>query len=205
LRDRDPFLLVSFHKIEKITPIVNPYLTVFWASITTFAATNIDDAFLLTLFFARRIPTRRIVAGQYIGFGAIVAISLIGAWAAFAIPHRWIRFLGVLPLAVGIKQLLRVRRSEPERSRTRDFSVGSIALLTLSNGADNIGVYVPFFVVGRAYLWLILIVYLVLVCVWCFVGRWLGNHSPVLRAVDRWGRWAVPLVFIGLGIHVLNS
>lgn len=77
---------------------MNGYLTAFSASVTTFAATNVDDAFLLTLLFARRIPTRRIVAGQYIGFGATVAVSLIGAWAAFAIPHRWVRFLGLLPL-----------------------------------------------------------------------------------------------------------
>ncbi len=48
--------------------------------------------------------------------------------------------------------------------------------MTLSNGADNISVYVPFFVIGRANLWLILIVYAALVALWCFVGRWLGNH-----------------------------
>jgi cadmium resistance protein CadD (predicted permease) len=61
---------------------VNQYLAVLSASITTFAATNIDDAFLLTLFFARRIPAPRIVAGQYAGFAAIVGISLIGVWGA---------------------------------------------------------------------------------------------------------------------------
>jgi cadmium resistance protein CadD (predicted permease) len=182
---------------------VNGYLTVFLASVTTFTATNVDDAFLLTLLFARRIPARRIVAGQYVGFGAIVAVSLIGAWAALAIPHRWVRFLGLLPLAIGIKQMLQARRTEPEQL-ANDFSSASIALVTLSNGADNIGVYVPFFVIGRAYLWLILIVYVVLVALWCFAGRWLGNHSLILRAVDRWGCWAVPFVFIALGIYVLS-
>jgi cadmium resistance transport/sequestration family protein len=179
-------------------------LTAFSASVTTFAATNVDDAFLLTLFFARRIPTRGIVAGQYVGFGAIVGVSLIGAWAALAIPHRWVRLLGLLPLAIGIKQLLQARRTEPGQSRAEDYSVASIALVTLSNGADNVGVYVPFFVIDRAYLWLILIVYAVLVAVWCFVGRWLGNHSLILSSVDRWGHWVVPLVFIALGIYVLS-
>ena len=183
---------------------MNGYLTVFSASVPTFAATNVDDAFLLTLLFARRVPARRIVSGQYVGLGAIVVVSLIGAWAALAIPHRWVRFLGLLPLAIGIKQLLRAPRTEPGQPRASDYSVASIALVTLSNGADNIGVYVPFFVIGRAYLWLILIVYVVLVALWCFAGRWLGNHSLILRAVDRWGRWAVPFVFIALGIYVLS-
>jgi len=184
---------------------VNQYLAVMSASVTTFAATNIDDAFLLTLFFARRIPARRIVAGQYVGFAAIVGISLIGVWGALAVPHRWIHFLGVLPLAIGIKRLLQRRRCDAKDHGIGTESVASIALVTLSNGADNISLYVPFFVIGRAKLWLILIAYAALAALWCFVGRWLGHHSLILRSVDRWGHWAVPLVFVGLGVYVLSS
>jgi cadmium resistance protein CadD (predicted permease) len=184
---------------------VNQYLAVLTASVTTFAATNIDDAFLLTFFFARRIPTRRIVAGQYVGFGAIILITLIGVWAALTIPHHWIRFLGFVPLAMGIKQLLSARRAERVPPLGSDSTITSIALITLSNGADNIGVYLPFFVNGRAHLWLILIAYALLIAIWCFVGRWLASHWLILRSVNRWGRWAVPLVFIGLGIYVLTS
>ena len=184
---------------------MNRYLGVLSASIVTFAATNIDDAFLLTLFFARRISTRRIVAGQYLGFAALVIISLMGVWAAFAIPHRWIHFLGVLPIALAGKRLLEARRTASNGTRVNAESFISIALVTLSSGADNISVYVPFFVIDRANLWLILIAYAALVALWCFICRWLGNHPPVLRLSDRWGRWAVPIVFIGLGIYVLTS
>jgi cadmium resistance protein CadD (predicted permease) len=120
-------------------------------------------------------------------------------------PHRWIHLLGVLPLAIGIKRLLQARRTGAEQPLASTESVASIALVTLSNGADNISVYVPFFVIARANLWLILIAYATLVALWCFVGRWLGNHLLILRSVDRWGHWALPLVFVGLGIYVLNS
>jgi cadmium resistance protein CadD (predicted permease) len=184
---------------------VNPYLSVLIASITTFAVTNIDDAFLLTFFFARRIPMRRIAAGQYAGFAAIVGISLIAAWGALAIPHRWIHFLGVLPLAIGIKRLLQSRRTGVEQSLDCPESIASIAMVTLSNGADNISVYVPFFVMGRSNLWLILMTYTALVALWCFVGRWLGSRPLILRSVDKWGHRAVPLVFVSLGIYVLSS
>ena len=184
---------------------MNQYLAVVSASITTFAATNIDDAFLLTLFFARRISPRRIVAGQYLGFAAIVGISLIGVGGTLAIPHRWIHFLGLLPLALGIKRLFQARRTDSKEHCASTESVASIAVLTLSNGADNISVYVPFFVLGRANLVLILTVYAVLVASWCFVGWWLGSHPIVLRLVDRWGHRAVPLVFVGMGIYVLSS
>jgi cadmium resistance protein CadD (predicted permease) len=184
---------------------VHRYLAVLSASITTFTATNLDDAFLLTLFFARRIPTRRIVAGQYLGFAAIVVVSLMGTWAALGISHRWIRLLGLMPLAVGIKHLLQRRQIPPEGPDGATYGVASIALLTFSNGADNIGVYVPFFVIGRAYLWLILSAYAALVALWCYAARWLGNHSVVLRSVGRWGHWVMPLVLIGLGIYILSS
>jgi cadmium resistance protein CadD (predicted permease) len=185
--------------------VVHQYLGALSASIATFAATNVDDAFLLTFFFARRIPVRRIVAGQYVGFAAIILLSLIGVWGALAIPHHWIHFLGLLPLAIGIRLLFRKRRSELEPPHINHSGIASIALVTLSNGADNIGVYVPFFVNSRAYLWLILTVYAVMVAIWCAVGRWLGNRSLILRSVDRFGHWAVPLVFIGLGVYILGS
>lgn len=185
--------------------MANQYLTVLAASIATFAATNVDDAFLLTFFFARRIPSRRIIAGQFVGFGAIILVSLIGVWTALAIPHRWIRFLGLIPLTMGVSKLLRTHRTEKDTPRTRDSGIASIALVTVSNGGDNVGVYVPFLISGRTYLWLILSVYAVMVAVWCSVGRWLGSRPLILRYVDRWGHWAVPLVFISLGIYVLNS
>jgi cadmium resistance transport/sequestration family protein len=184
--------------------VIDPLLAAIGGSITTFAATNVDDLFLLTLFFAHRIPARRIVAGQYLGFAAIILISLLGAFAALKVPHQWIRLLGLVPLALGFRQLLNLGKGEDE---TAQFSsaIVSIALVTLSNGGDNVGVYVPFFVIARAYLPVILGVYAILIAVLCLAGRWLGNHRLVLRAVDRWGHWIVPLVFIGLGIFVLRS
>jgi cadmium resistance protein CadD (predicted permease) len=48
------------------------------ASATTFAATNLDDLFLLTVSFARRVPKRRVVAGQYLG--ALGKIFLVHSW-----------------------------------------------------------------------------------------------------------------------------
>ena len=173
------------------------------AAITTFAATNIDDLVILTLFFARRVLPRKIVAGQYLGFSAIVLVSLLAAWAVFAIPHRWIRFVGIFPLALGLKEMFRNRTESVNARVQKNYSVVSIALITLSNGADNVGVYVPFFAVARIYIWLILATYAVLIAAWCFVGHLLGNHPPILRLVDRWGHRITPLVFIGLGAYIL--
>lgn len=174
------------------------------ASVTTFAATNIDDIVLLTLFFARRVPTRNIVAGQYLGFLAIILLSCIGLLLTLAIPHQWIRALGLVPLALGLKHLVRLFQPHAKEESAADrYTPVSIALVTLSNGADNVGVYVPFFNVNRQHLWLILTSYALLVALWCTIGRWLGNHPNILNAVDRVGHLLVPIVFVGLGVYIV--
>jgi len=182
---------------------VNRYLEVLSGSLVTFTATNLDDAFLLTLFFARRIPPRRVVAGQYLGFAILIVVSVMGAFAALAIPHRWIRLLGLLPLALGIKHLFHTRRGLGEPQSAEPLGLAPVALITLSNGADNVGVYVPFFVFERSYLWLILIAYAVLVGAWCWVGSWLGSRPVILALLGRWGDRVTPFIFISLGISIL--
>jgi cadmium resistance protein CadD (predicted permease) len=185
---------------------MSPVFTVLAASVTTFAATNLDDLFLLTVFFARRVPARRIVAGQYLGFPAIVIVSLAGVWAAgAAVPQGWIRLLGIFPLAIGVKELVQLHHSKSTRAAEHNgsLSVFSIAVITLANGADNIGVYVPFFFASRSHLWLVLATYGLLVLVWCAGGKWFGRHPIILKTLDRWGHWIGPFVLIGLAGYIL--
>jgi cadmium resistance protein CadD (predicted permease) len=183
---------------------VNSLPAVILASAATFALTNIDDAVLLTLFFARRVPMKTVAAGQYLGFSGIVALSMAGSWAAVSIPSGWFRLLGVLPLAVGIKQLLRLHRVQ-WKSGNGNVGVFSIAVVTLANGGDNIGVYVPFFAIHQTRIGMILLVYAVLLILWCAAGKWLGNHTLVLGSVDRYGHFITPFVFIGLGTYILAA
>jgi cadmium resistance protein CadD (predicted permease) len=183
---------------------VNAIAAVVPASVTTFAATNIDDIVLLTFFFARRVPTRNIVAGQYLGFLAIILLSCAGLLATLAIPHQWTRALGLIPLALGLKHLFLLSRPNgTEETQADRQSLISIALVTLSNGADNVAVYIPFFSANRQYLWLILTSYASLVALWCMFAKWLGNHPMILNAVNRAGTLLVPFVFIALGVHIL--
>lgn len=80
----------------------------------------------------------------------------------------------------------------------------SIAIVTFSSGADNIAVYVPFFIISSGHLWLILAVYAGLVAVWCFASRSLGTHPVVMEKVDQVGHWLVPIVLIVLGVYVIR-
>jgi cadmium resistance protein CadD (predicted permease) len=45
--------------------------------IGAFVATNIDDMFILMIFFAKRnFPTSQIILGQYVGMGLLLGVSL---------------------------------------------------------------------------------------------------------------------------------
>jgi cadmium resistance protein CadD (predicted permease) len=57
--------------------------------IGAFLATNIDDLFILMVFFAnRRFPASQIVLGQYVGMGSLLAVSLLGLLIALVVPSN---------------------------------------------------------------------------------------------------------------------
>lgn len=81
-----------------------------------------------------------------------------------------------------------------------------VASVTVANGADNVAVYVPVFrTLGAADTAVFVLVFVVLIAVWCAAGRWLGGHPRVTRLVERAGRWLVPTVFIAIGMVILAT
>jgi cadmium resistance protein CadD (predicted permease) len=55
-------------------------MSVIAIGVAAFAATNIDDIFVLMMLFSSSLtfPVRQVVLGQYIGIGLLVAISALG-------------------------------------------------------------------------------------------------------------------------------
>src|SRR3712207_723276 len=97
-----------------------------------FAATNIDDIFILTLFFAqvskRGLRRWHFVAGQYLGFAALVAVSLLGYFARSVAPRAWTGLLGLLPMVIGVKKFFeRGSRESTEAVKQASASVLTVA------------------------------------------------------------------------------
>lgn len=68
-----------------------------------FAVTNVDDLVILALFFARSRSVWQVVAGQYLGFAGILAVAVVGALGASLLPEQFRPWLGLIPLALGLK------------------------------------------------------------------------------------------------------
>ncbi|MET8310965.1 cadmium resistance transporter [Micromonospora sp. NPDC005173] len=173
-----------------------------------FAATDIDDIVILTLFFvtARRTGRPRpwqIVAGQYLGIGTLAVASAVVAAGLLVVPDPWTGLLGLLPIALGVRAL--VRRDDDEAPAVVASTLG-VAGVTIANGADNVAVYVPVFrALGPADSAVFLLVFVLLIAVWCAGGAWLGGHRRVVRLVERAGHWLVPALFVGIGVVILVS
>ncbi|GID92741.1 cadmium resistance transporter [Amorphoplanes digitatis] len=191
-------------------------LSVLGQAAVMFAVTNIDDMLLLAVYFGRtaghHAAARRIVIGQYAGFLAILAASVLGALGAGLLPDAAIPYLGLLPLLLGIRAAWTVwrERHEPDDDGAREPGdaagpgVWQVAAVTFANGGDNIGVYVPVFAVaGIAGMTVYATVFLIGVAVWCAAGWFLATRPPVAKTLSRWGHLILPVVLIAIGLVIL--
>jgi len=183
-----------------------------------FASTNVDDVFLLAAFFADpRLRRRSIVLGQFLGIGALVAASAAAACASLAVPDGYPALLGVVPLALGLHKLWRIRRSdrseggdnegtdgdEQALSRSGRAQALTVAAVTIANGGDNLGVYIPLFAKDVSMVPFYVGVFGALTALWCLAGYLLVQHRLVGAQVRRYGHVALPFVLVALGLWIL--
>lgn len=183
------------------------------AAVGLFAATNIDDIVVLTVLFLAStrgaLPGWKVVAGQYLGFITLVALSVIAAAGLTLVPDQWVGFLGLVPLGIGVYGLIRTLRrrggdDDDDAPTIRAGGLLGVAGITIANGADNISLYTPVFRTSPIPDTVItIIVFLVLVAVWCLVARLVGTNKTVTEALEKIEHWLVPAVFIGLGLYIL--
>lgn len=170
-------------------------------AIAAFIATNIDDLFLLAAWFVRRVPLSSIFLGQFIGFSLLVSLCVGAMLIGTNIPHGVIRWLGILPVAIGVKELLSSRNN----ARDSGSSWLSVATVTVANGADNIGVYVPLFLRNRAAVLQIIGIFYAGLLLWLILAklfeRTLAKSAPMHRLAHR----IAPIVVILIGVQILLS
>ena len=177
--------------------------------------TDIDDLFVLVGLFADpKFRARNVVIGQYLGIGALVAVSAVAALIALVLPSAYIGLLGAVPIALGIKRLFDLwgKRDGSEKERELERHAGtsalsqllSVAAITFANGADNIGVYTPVFAVySGVALAVIVSVFALMTAVWCVLAHWLVHHRTLGAPIRRYGHRALPFVLVGLGLFIM--
>lgn len=191
-------------------------------------ATTFDDNLYLTAFFGKVNHTfrpRHVIIGEFLGFTALVFASIPGFFGGLVIPHTWIGLLGFLPIAIGINHLMSRENEEeavqavsvnlkssakPQRHKKsllatlRDPQTYRVSAVTIANGGNNIGIYVPLFASSNLpSLGVILSVCYLTVGLWCFLSYNLTRNPLMLPVLTRYGRKVFPLVLIWLGFSIL--
>ena len=188
-------------------------------ALVLFVATNIDHLALLTLWFVhgqnRAGTTARICAGQYVGFGVILAATIaLSAISGLVIPQEYLRLLGLLPLALGIKAAIGEIRERvgsrdcedeaEEQLKGKKVSVGAVALVTMANGGDEIAVYLPVFALSAWWqIALFCAVFLVLAGVLLALARFITGRMGLAEVLERFEAIIFPSVLILLGVLIL--
>ena len=183
-------------------------------SIILYSGTAVDLLIILMLFFAKRKSRKDIIniyLGQFLGSVSLIFLSLLFAFVLNYIPSKEILgLLGLIPIFLGLKVLL-LGDSDGEaiakdglRKDNKNL-IFLVAMITFAScGADNIGVFVPYFItLNLANLIVTLLTFLVMIYLLVFSAQKLAQVPSVGETLEKYSRWFIAVVYLGLGIYIL--
>lgn len=183
-------------------------------SIILYSGTAVDLLIILMLFFAKRKSKKDIIniyLGQFLGSVSLIFLSLLFAFVLNYIPSKEILgLLGLIPIFLGLKVLL-LGDSDGEaiakdglRKDNKNL-IFLVAMITFAScGADNIGVFVPYFTtLNLANLIVTLLTFLVMIYLLVFSAQKLAQVPSVGETLEKYSRWFIAVVYLGLGMYIL--
>ena len=183
-------------------------------SIILYSGTAVDLLIILMLFFAKRKSRKDIIniyLGQFLGSVSLILLSLLFAFVLNYIPSKEILgLLGLIPIFLGLKVLL-LGDSDGEaiakdglRKDNKNL-IFLVAMITFAScGADNIGVFVPYFTtLNLANLIVTLLTFLVMIYLLVFSAQKLAQVPSVGETLEKYSRWFITVVYLGLGMYIL--
>ena len=183
-------------------------------SIILYSGTAVDLLIILMLFFAKRKSRKDIIniyLGQFLGSGSLILLSLLFAFVLNYIPSKEILgLLGLIPIFLGLKVLLlgdsdgEAIAKEGLRKDNKNL-IFLVAMITFAScGADNIGVFVPYFTtLNLANLIVALLTFLVMIYLLVFSAQKLAQVPSVGETLEKYSRWFIAVVYLGLGMYIL--
>jgi cadmium resistance protein CadD (predicted permease) len=80
-----------------------------------------------------------------------------------------------------------------------------VAGVTVANGGDNLGVYIPLFAKELAVVPVYATIFAVMTAVWCVVGYGFVNNPVAGHHIRRYGHVMLKFVLVGLGLYILSD
>lgn len=187
------------------------------SAIGVYISTSIDYLIVLIILFAQLSQNKQkwhIYAGQYLGTGLLVGVSLVAAYVVNFVPKAWmVGLLGLIPIYLGIRFAI-VGEGEEEEDEEEIIErleqskatqlFWTVTLLTIASGGDNLGIYIPYFAsLDWAQTLVALLVFAIGVIIFCELSRVLSSIPLISETIEKYERIIVPLVFIPLGLYIM--
>jgi cadmium resistance protein CadD (predicted permease) len=193
-------------------------------------ATTFDDNIYLTAFFSevnRTFRPKHIAVGELIGFTALVSISLVGFILGLVVDSKWIGLLGILPILIGLRNLLNLNRDNSAEDKSanlkrnskyrgfesrkrslwdviRDPQTYRVSAVTIGNGGNNLGIYIPLFAsLALPDLALIVLICYLTVSTWIFMSYHLTHQPRIAFILSRYASKIFPFVLMWLGLRII--
>lgn len=185
------------------------------AGVVTYWSTAIDLLIILMLFFAKvkdKKGVRDIYIGQFLGSGLLILVSLFFAVILHYVPDkRLLGFLGIIPVFLGIKALIlgdsdgEKMANEKLKDTNQNNLIKTLIFITIvSCGADNVGLFVPYFIsLTLPKLLITLIVFLIMIFLLVFIAQKSVSIPTVGIVLEKYSRWFIGIVYIFIGGSVL--
>lgn len=166
------------------------------------------------VIFAKRKSRKDIIniyLGQFLGSVSLILLSLLFASVLHYIPSKEILgLLGLIPIFLGLKVLLlgdsdgEAIAKEGLRKDNKNL-IFLVAMITFAScGANNIGIFVPYFTtLNLADLIVALLTFLVMIYLLVFSAQKLAQLPSVGETLEKYSRWFIAVVYLGLGIYIL--
>ena len=183
-------------------------------SIILYSGTAVDLLIILMLFFAKRKSRKDIIdiyLGQFLGSVSLILLSLVFGFVLYFFACKaFLGLLGLIPILLGLKVLLlgdsdgEAIAKEGLRKDNKNL-IFLVAMITFAScGADNIGVFVPYFTtLNLANLIVALLTFLVMIYLLVFSAQKLAQIPSVGETLEKYSKWFIAVVYLGLGIYIL--
>ena len=186
------------------------------SAIGVYISTSIDYLIVLIILFAQLSQNKQkwhIYAGQYLGTGLLVGVSLVAAYVVNFVPEAWmVGLLGLIPIYLGIRFAIVGEGEEEEEEEIIERLEQSkanqlfwtVTLLTIASGGDNLSIYIPYFAsLDWAQTLVALLVFAIGVIIFCKLSQVLSSIPLISETIEKYTRIIVPLVFIPLGLYIM--